>query len=68
MLPDTLRTDSLVKRYGKRTVVRGVTIEVRRGEPIRCKRYCSVASVCPQWQAETQTDTEGRQPGVAAQA
>jgi lipopolysaccharide export system ATP-binding protein len=33
-MSDTLRTKDLVKRYGKRTVVRGVSIEVGQGEVV----------------------------------
>ena len=33
-MSDILRTEQLIKRYGKRTVVRGVTIDVRRGEVV----------------------------------
>lgn len=46
------------------------SIEVRKGEPIRCKRWCSVASVCSQWATETETkaDTEAGEPGLVAHA
>ncbi|HZV11728.1 MAG TPA: LPS export ABC transporter ATP-binding protein [Candidatus Kapabacteria bacterium] len=33
-MSDILRTKDLVKRYGKRTVVRGVSIEVKQGEVV----------------------------------
>jgi len=33
-MSDILRTKDLVKRYGKRTVVRGVSIDVRQGEVV----------------------------------
>src|ERR1700694_5872476 len=33
-MPDILRTDTLIKRYGKRTVVRGVSLKVDRGEVV----------------------------------
>jgi lipopolysaccharide export system ATP-binding protein len=33
-MSDILRTKELVKRYGKRTVVRGVSIEVKQGEVV----------------------------------
>ena len=31
-----LRTEGLVKRYGKRTVANGVTINVKQGEIVAC--------------------------------
>ena len=34
LMPDILRTETLVKRYGKRTVVRGVSLEVKQGEVV----------------------------------
>ncbi len=33
-MPNVLRTEHLVKRYGKRTVVRDVTLDVRQGEVV----------------------------------
>ncbi len=33
-MPDILRTEGLVKRYGKRTVVRGATLDVKQGEVV----------------------------------